>query len=524
MKLGGQTLQDIKLEVQGARSPITWDLGKMVVVSNLGVDLLVGEPGKVDNRIITIPHKRIIEVKDVNDKTIRLPYSPKVSTSACYFTPCRATKSETIYPGSCTTYHLPMELRTAPYVNIAPRRESPFPWIISMNVKVDAPGTIAIENKTNFPVKILKNEHFADIRSCQEVSIGNLEGCLKVIPGHLHHLGSGEEEKKVCLKVTPGHFLHRKNEEKGGEGDLKDIQISDDITVEAKENVKKIYDTNLNDNFHLIPHTSDVVGSEQSFLNEIIIDPDDQLSPRWKQRFKTVCESYSDIINPRPGKYNGFYGRIDNSINFSATPPPTVRAHLPNYSHDMLQILAAKMDKLEEWGVLMKPEEIGVVPEFIVPSMLMPKAEKGEWRLVTDFTPLNIHIKKLETVSPTIQEAKAKLAKYKYHIQLDLSNYFYQSGMKIEDCQFLATPHPFKGLRVYVCEPQGLKNASEHAYEKLARIYGDLCGEEKMTRMADGPYIWEKLWKIWRTTLRKSLQGLGCVDSPLNLLRSTLLL
>ena len=438
MKLGGQTLQDIKLEVQGARSPITWDLGKMVVVSNLGVDLLVGEPGKVDNRIITIPHKRIIEVKDVNDKTIRLPYSPKVSTSACYFTPCRATKSETIYPGSCTTYHLPMELRTARYVNIAPRRESPFPWIKSMNVKVDAPGTIAIENKTNFPVKILKNEHFADIRSCQEVSIGNLEG---------------------------------------------------DFTVEAKENVKKIYDTNLNDNSHLIPHTSDVVGSEQSFLKEIIIDPDDQLSPRWKQRFKSVCESYSDIINPRPGKYNGFYGRIDNSINFSATPPPTVRAHLPNYSHDMLQILAAKMDKLEEWGVLMKPEEIGVVPEFIVPSMLMPKAEKGEWRLVTDFTPLNIHIKKLETVSPTIQEAKAKLAKYKFHIQLDLSNYFYQSGMKIEDCQFLATPHPFKGLRVYVCEPQGLKNASEHAYEKLARIYGDLCGEEKMTRMADGLFI-----------------------------------
>ena len=82
----------------------------------------------------------------------------------------------------------------------------------------------------------------------------------------------------------------------------------------------------------------------------------------------------------------------------------------------MLQILAAKMDKLEDWGVLKKPEDIGVVPEFIVPSMLMPKAEKDEWRLVTDFTPLNIHIKKLETVAPTIQEAKEKLAKYKYHI------------------------------------------------------------------------------------------------------------
>ena len=90
----------------------------------------------------------------------------------------------------------------------------------------------------------------------------------------------------------------------------------------------------------------------------------------------------------------------------------------------MLKIMAEKMDKLEEWGVLIKPEEIGVVPEFVVASMLMPKAEKREWRLVTDFTPLNIHIKKLETAAPTIKEAKEKLAKYKYHIQLDLFQLF----------------------------------------------------------------------------------------------------
>ena len=61
--------------------------------------------------------------------------------------------------------------------------------------------------------------------------------------------------------------------------------------------------------------------------------------------------------------------------------------------------------------------------------------------------------------------------------------------MRLEDCQFLATPHPFKGLRVYVCEPQGLKNAGEHAYERLGRVYGDLCAADKMTRMADGLFV-----------------------------------
>ena len=61
--------------------------------------------------------------------------------------------------------------------------------------------------------------------------------------------------------------------------------------------------------------------------------------------------------------------------------------------------------------------------------------------------------------------------------------------MKKKDIQYLATPHPYKGLRVYCVEPQGLRNASEHSYERLARIFGDLCMEEKMTRMADGLFI-----------------------------------
>ena len=52
--------------------------------------------------------------------------------------------------------------------------------------------------------------------------------------------------------------------------------------------------------------------------------------------------------------------------------------------------------------------------------------------------------KKLPTVSPNINEAKQKLAKYKYHVFLDLSNYYYQGGIKVEDSQYLATIHPFK--------------------------------------------------------------------------------
>ena len=80
------------------------------------------------------------------------------------------------------------------------------------------------------------------------------------------------------------------------------------------------------------------------------------------------------------------------------------------------------------------------------------------------------------------------LARFKYNIVMDLSNYFWQGGMRKEDIQYLATPHPYKGLRVYTVEPQGLRNASEHSYEKLTRIYGDLRQDNRMTCMADGLY------------------------------------
>ena len=430
MKLVGQTLNDVRLTLQNTDKSIVWDLGKTVVVSNLGVDILIGEPGKADNRISTIPHKKIIEVMGFDNKKIRLPYFSKIPSSTTYTT-CRSTKRITLYPGEILNQPLPLEMHSAKYVSIAPKRRDDLSWIQPRILKVQDDGNIQIENRSNQIINLNKHDHIADVRSCLETT------------------------KSTC---------------------------------DSPDAIRKLFDLNTEDISHLIPD-NDIYEGNECFLEQISIDPDHQLSFTWRQKFKELCHDFSDIINPRPGKYNGYFGRVDNSINFATTPPPTIRSHLPKYSHEMLSIMANKMDKLESWGVLRKPEDLGVVPEFVLPSMLTPKTEKGEWRLVTDFTPLNIHIKKLEVVSPTIEEAKEKLAKFRYHVQLDLSNYFYQGGMKVEDIQYLATPHPFKGLRVYTCEPQGLKNASEHAYERLARIYGDLCGSEKMTRMADGLFI-----------------------------------
>ena len=152
----------------------------------------------------------------------------------------------------------------------------------------------------------------------------------------------------------------------------------------------------------------------------------------------------------------------------------------------MNAILAEKMDMLETWGVLVKPETVGVNVEYVSPSLLVPKTEKGEYRVVTDFSSLNVYLKKIPNTSPTIAQARSRIAKARYVIHMDLSSYFHQNGMQLSDIKYLGTIHPYKGLRVYTVDPQGLKGASERCYEKLARIYGDMVQSGQLAQMADG--------------------------------------
>ena len=249
-------------------------------------------------------------------------------------------------------------------------------------------------------------------------------------------------------------------------------------------------------------------------LGSIQIDPNDIMEPHIKQKFGELHGRYQTLFTKAPGKYTGYFGSHDTFINFSDHPAPNRKVYQPNYSEEKKVALAEKMDKLIEWGVLERPENLGITPEFVSPSMLVPKLEKDEFRFVTDFSSLNKFIRRYPTASPTIKEAKLWLAKKKYRVELDLSNYFYQSGVSREDSQWLGVLHPFKGLHVYTVEPQGLKNASEHAYSLLSLIYGDMCQDGQVTRVADSLYplgdTWEELLNNYEEVLmRANLAGLS---------------
>ena len=140
------------------------------------------------------------------------------------------------------------------------------------------------------------------------------------------------------------------------------------------------YDTSRINNteiFHLQrPKIFSDKEANKSYTEQVVIDPDDHMSIEWKQTFRQTCEEFTDVINPNPGRYNNSYGDVDCSMDFYSKPPPAVKARLPNYSTDKLKIMGEQMDKMEEMGVLAKPEDVGVIPTFVVPSLLVPIQRK----------------------------------------------------------------------------------------------------------------------------------------------------
>ena len=59
-----------------------------------------------------------------------------------------------------------------------------------------------------------------------------------------------------------------------------------------------------------------------------------------KKAFSELLEQYDEVIDPAPGKYNGYYGDSSTKIKFVETPPPMDKVHTPNYSREMQKQLA----------------------------------------------------------------------------------------------------------------------------------------------------------------------------------------
>ena len=346
----------------------------------------------------------------------------------------RVETTTTIYPGKGLTWPVPEQYKEFSHLFFQPRSGTRS-WF-EPNVEQIQEGNITLKNTSHEPVTLKRGRVFADIRMVDILDPVRASAQLK-------------KERDIPVEAVFSQYPDQQQYKSSA--------------------------------FHKLP--------QADHTSKIKLDPNNILSPSQVAETRRLCQDFKDVIRPEPGLYNGHYGHIDNKLEFKDKPPPTTRIHQQSLSEDMKRILGEKMDQLHDWGVLQYPEHVGVRPVVVSPSMLVPKAEPGQFRLVTNTAFLNTFLRQPPSSTPSIQEAKDFLATKNFHIHADLSNWFYQSGMERQDIQYLATLHPYKGLMVYCCEPMGLLGAPEHSYEKLARIFGDLIAKGECTRMADGLHI-----------------------------------
>ena len=414
----GESEDEIVVDTKFQSTHLPINLGKVVIVENLGVNLILGEGGKAINGVTTNPRKRTINLIN-NGKVYSKPYLEIGSTSPNI---CRIMSGPTtVYPEDSITLDIPTNLQNCT-IAVTPRgRFNDFFKAKFGTYK----NSVQLKNKSPFPVNLRNYAHLADFRPTQEMEI----------PEHTHN----------------NTFL------------LHSHEIDD---FKFKPTVQE-------------PSPPDI--------DSIETDPDNMMTPAMKNKFLSVNKKYKDIFTVTPGRYNGHFGDCDTSLQFVTKPVQTRKVVMPTYNQDMKTKMGDKMDELRKQGILARAEEIGVSIEFISPSLLVPKpGEENAWRLVTDFTGLNKFIKRDVSTSPTIQEARTALSSKRYFVELDLTSYFFQGGVRRQDCAFLGVMHPFDGPLVYTASPQGLKNSSEHSYNRLGLIFGDMIREGRMTRMADG--------------------------------------
>ena len=114
-------------------------------------------------------------------------------------------------------------------------------------------------------------------------------------------------------------------------------------------------------------------------INEVPVCPiirigkDNQLPPASMDAFDALHKEFSSVFNPQFTGYNGASGPIKAVVNIGPVEPPQRKGRVPQYSRDKLVELQQKCDELELLGVLPKPEELGVIPEYLNLSFLVKK-------------------------------------------------------------------------------------------------------------------------------------------------------
>ena len=196
--------------------------------------------------------------------------------------------------------------------------------------------------------------------------------------------------------------------------------------------------------------------------------------------------------------------------------PPQRKGRVPQYSRNNLEELQQKFDKLEKQGVFCTPDKKNVTAEYLNPSFLVKKPNRG-FRLVTAFADVGRYSKPQPSLMPDVDSTLRNIAQWKYIIQSDLTSAFYQIPLSKSSLKYCGVATPFRGVRIYTRCAMGMPGSETALEELMCRVLGDCIQDGIVSKLADDLYCGgntlDELLSNWQRVLQ-SLQKCTLRLSP----------
>ena len=248
----------------------------------------------------------------------------------------------------------------------------------------------------------------------------------------------------------------------------------------------------------------------------ITIDPHNILTDGINKKFQNIHAKCKEVFDTTTlGCYNGASGPLEVKINMGPSLPPQRKGRMPLYNRALKEEYQRICDELEG-TVLLKPEDAGVVCEYLNPSFLITK-KSGKKRLVTAFTEVSQYTKPQPALMSNIDETLRLIATWDYIILSDATSAYWQMKLEKESMKFTGVVTPFKGIRVYGRGAMGMPGTETALEELLYRVLGNQLAEGGVAKVMDDLYIGgstpEEAMERWEQVL-EAFQKNGLKLSP----------
>ena len=269
-----------------------------------------------------------------------------------------------------------------------------------------------------------------------------------------------------------------------------------------------------------------------------------------KHRLNAIHVAHESVFdgNLKNG-YNGYSGNFDVDFNFKGGIPPTPNYHsVPRYTTKSDEILMqAKIDELEQQGIVIKVAGTDIIPKYAAPCMLQLKHSARELppgsyekltiqekcrynRFILCHDKLSENVEKQPAKVNKIYDTTRVVGSYKHVITSDLTDSFWQRHVVPDKYPYFAFHSPFRGAYIFLRSTQGLINQSEGLEELVSVVLQDCIMSGWCQVLADNVYVlgntYEETVQRWQmvldlmsmNNLKLSARKTACFPTELDLL------